>query len=130
MAQAARSVVLLGDPQQLPHVSQGTHHGAPGASVLQHLLGVRDTVAPEDGTLLRRTWRMHPDVCAFVSKTMYDRLLQPVEACAARHVQAPGQLGGTGLLFIAVEHEAKRQTAPRTPRRSRRSSSACLPTAA
>ena len=112
MAQAARSVVLLGDPQQLAHVSQGTHPRGSGASVLEHLLGARDTVAPEDGILLNRTWRMHPDVCAFVSEAMYDGLLEPVEACAARRVEAPGELDGTGVRFVAVEHEGNRQTAP------------------
>ena len=65
IAQAAHSVVLLGDPQQLAHVSQGTHPRGSGVSVLEHLLGPRDTVPPEDGILLNRTWRMHPDVCTF-----------------------------------------------------------------
>jgi hypothetical protein len=46
VSQAARSVVLLGDPQQLAHVSQGTHPLASGATVLEHLLGDRDTVPP------------------------------------------------------------------------------------
>ena len=111
MAQAARSVVLLGDPQQLAHVSQGTHPRGSGASVLEHLLGPRDTVPPEDGILLDRTWRMHPDVCAFVSEAMYDGRLEPVDACATRHVEAPGELDGTGLRFVAVEHDGNRQTA-------------------
>ncbi len=39
LAGAPRSVVLLGDPQQLAHVSQGTHPLGSGASVLEHLLG-------------------------------------------------------------------------------------------
>jgi hypothetical protein len=112
MAQAARSVVLLGDPQQLAHVGHGTHPRGSGASVLEHLLGPRHTVAPADGILLNRTWRMHPDVCAFVSEAMYDGLLEPVDSCTARSVHAPGDLGGTGLRFIAVEHEGSRQTAP------------------
>ena len=112
MAQAARSVLLLGDPQQLAHVSQGAHPRGSGASVLEHLLGERDTVPPEDGILLNRTWRMHPDVCAFVSQAMYNGLLEPVEACATRRVEAPGELNGTGLRFVAVGHEGNRQIAP------------------
>ena len=47
MAQAARNLVLLGDPQQLAQVSQGTHPRGSGASVLEHLLGARDTVPPD-----------------------------------------------------------------------------------
>jgi hypothetical protein len=116
MAQCARSVVLLGDPQQLAHVSQGTHPRGSGASVLEHLLGARDTVSPEDGILLNRTWRMHPDVCAFVSEAMYDGLLEPIEACALRGVETPGELDGAGVRFVAVEHEGNRQTAPEEAR--------------
>jgi predicted RecB family nuclease len=112
IAQAARSVVLLGDPQQLAHVSRGTHPRGSGVSVLEHLLGARDTVAPEDGILLDRTWRMHPDVCTFVSKVMYDGRLEPVEACAERRVEASGEVGGTGLRLVGVAHTANRQTAP------------------
>ncbi|MDQ3678203.1 MAG: TM0106 family RecB-like putative nuclease [Actinomycetota bacterium] len=112
MAQTARSVLLLGDPQQLAHVSQGTHSRGSGTSVLEHLLGAHDTVPPQNGILLNRTWRMHPDVCAFVSEAMYDGLLKPVNACVTRRVAARGELGGTGLRFVAVEHEGNRQTAP------------------
>ena len=116
MAQSTRSLVLLGDPQQLAHISQGTHPRGSGASVLEHLLAAHDTVPPEDGILLNRTWRMHPDVCAFVSEAMYDGLLEPVEACAARRVAAARGLDGTGLRFVAVKHEGNRQTAPEEAR--------------
>ncbi len=109
VAQGASSVVLLGDPQQLAHVSQGTHLRGSGASVLQHLLGERVTVDPERGVLLEQSWRMHPDVCAFVSETMYDGRLQAEARCAAQRVEAPeGAPGGTGLRMIGVEHTDNR----------------------
>ena len=60
---AARNIVLLGDPQQLPQVSQGTHPTGSGASVLEHLLGDRQTIPPDEGIFLEQTFRMHPDVC-------------------------------------------------------------------
>jgi predicted RecB family nuclease len=108
-ASAARSVVLLGDPQQLAHVSQGTHpHGA-GASVLEHLLGDAATIDPRRGVFLDRTWRMHPDVCRFVSESMYDGRLAPVEHCAVRRIDAPGALTGTGLRLVPIEHAGNRR---------------------
>jgi superfamily I DNA and/or RNA helicase len=112
IAQAASSVLLLGDPQQLAHVSQGRHPHGSGASVLEHLLHGRHTVRPQDGILLNRTWRLHPDVCTFVSRSMYDGLLEPVESCASRRVEGDGELTGTGVRFVAVEHDGNRQTAP------------------
>lgn len=110
MAQGARSVVLLGDPQQLAHVSQGTHPRGSGASILQHLLGDRDTVAPDEGVFLDRTWRMHPDVCRFVSDTMYDSRLFPIEGLE-RQVIATRGLSGAGLRLLEVDHRDNRQSA-------------------
>ena len=51
---SARSLVLLGDPNQLPQVSQGTHPEGPSRSVLQHLLGEHVTVPPDRGLFLER----------------------------------------------------------------------------
>jgi predicted RecB family nuclease len=110
MAQGARSVVLLGDPQQLAHVGQGTHPRESGVSILQHLLGERDTVAPGHGVFLERTWRMHPEVCRFVSDTMYDSRLLPI-AGLERQAVVSGGLSGAGLRLIEVDHRDNRQSA-------------------
>ena len=103
-ALSARSVVLLGDPLQLPHVHHTSHPGGIGASVLEHLLGgALRPVPPDRGVLLDRTWRMHEDVCRFISDLMYEGRLHPVPACNAQRVDSPG-LRGTGLRYLAVEH--------------------------
>jgi superfamily I DNA and/or RNA helicase len=103
VAQGADSVVLLGDPQQLAHVSQGTHLRGSGASVLQHMLGDAATVPPDRGLLLEESWRMHPDVCNFVSRTMYDGRLTAEPDCARQRIDSAG-LSGTGLRMIPVDH--------------------------
>jgi uncharacterized protein len=116
MARGARSVVLLGDPQQLAHVSQGTHPRDSGRSVLEHLLDGRQTVDPSRGVLLRETWRMAPAVSRFVSDTMYDGLLEPVAGCALQEVRSAG-LASAGLRLLAVEHEGRRQSSAEEARR-------------
>ena len=50
---AARNLVLLGDPNQLPQVSQGAQPEEAKVSVLQHLLGSDETVPPRAGHLPR-----------------------------------------------------------------------------
>ena len=110
VAQGGRSVVLLGDPQQLAHVSQGTHPHGSGASVLAHLLGDHDTVPAGRGVFLDQTWRMHPDVCRFVSETMYDGRLQPIDGLERQRIDSVG-LSGAGLRLIEVEHVDNRQRA-------------------
>src|SRR6185436_16229293 len=111
VAGAGGGLVLLGDPQQLAHVSQGTHPRGSGASVLEHLLGDRETVPPAEGVFLERTWRMHPDVCRFVSAAMYEGRLQAVEGAERQVVASPG-LSGAGVRLLEVEHTENRQSAP------------------
>jgi len=107
VARGARSVVLLGDPQQLAHVSQGTHLRGSGASVLQHILGDDATIPPDRGVLLTESWRMHPDICTFVSQTMYDGRLSAQADCVRQRIESSG-LSGTGLRMFPVEHADNR----------------------
>ena len=100
---AARNVVLLGDPNQLPQVSQGSHPAGASASVLQHLLGDDETLQPGMGIFLGETWRMRPEVNAFISDTFYEGRLEPAPACLERSLE-----GGSGIRFVAVEHEGNR----------------------
>jgi uncharacterized protein len=103
----ARNVVLLGDPQQLGQVSQGIHPNGAAASVLEHLLGDEDTVPPDRGLFLSRTWRMHPDVCRFISETSYEGRLHSVPECARQRIDSPS-IRGAGLRFLPVAHETNR----------------------
>ena len=110
---SAANLVLLGDPQQLPQVTQADHPGGSGASVLEHLLDGEQTISPGRGILLTESWRMHPDICAFVSERSYDRRLHSRNACSMRRITATsGTLTGNGLRAIAVEHSGRSQASP------------------
>jgi uncharacterized protein len=100
---AARNLVLLGDPNQLPQVSQGSHPPGADASVLQHLLGDDETLRQGMGIFLEETWRLRPEVNAFVSETFYEGRLRPAKATSDRSVAA-----GNGVRFLPVEHEGNR----------------------
>jgi predicted RecB family nuclease len=102
---AARNLVLLGDPVQLAQVTQGTHPPGTGLSVLEHLLGDAHTIPPDRGVFLERTFRLHPDVAAFVSAAFYDGRLHAAEGC-----ERQGTEFGTGLRFLPVEHEGNRRS--------------------
>ena len=93
VARAARNLLLLGDPQQLPQVSQGTHPEPVATSALGWLLDGQRTLPAERGFFLDRSYRMHPAVCAAVSRLSYEgRLHSHTERTAARHLDgyAPG----------------------------------------
>jgi uncharacterized protein len=105
---AARNLVLLGDPQQLPHVAHSSHPDGSGASALAHLLGDAATVSEDRGIFLASSWRMHPNVCQFVSEHSYDGRLASAAGCERQEMQSPG-LSGAGLRFLPVEHRHNSQ---------------------
>ncbi|MHB8442719.1 MAG: TM0106 family RecB-like putative nuclease [Candidatus Tyrphobacter sp.] len=107
-APCAHNVILLGDPLQLAQVSQGAHPLGVELSVLAHLLGDDTTVLPERGVFLDHSHRMHPQICAFISESVYAGRLQASEATYANRVESQG-LTGSGLRYLAVEHEGNRR---------------------
>jgi uncharacterized protein len=108
MGTAARNLVLLGDPQQLPQVRQGVHPSGSACSVLEHVLQDAATIDPDRGLFLERTWRMHPVICRFISELAYDGRLTAAPGCARQRVDSPG-LTGSGLRFLGVEHSGNAQ---------------------
>lgn len=107
MAPAASDIVLFGDPAQLSQVSHTSHPGDVGLSVLQYLLGDEPTVAPDRGVFLTTTWRMHGDVCRYVSETSYRGRLHEHPDCNRQTIVSQ-RLCGSGLRYLPVEHSGNR----------------------
>ena len=105
MGTAARNLILLGDPLQLAQVSQGVHPTGTGASVLEHLLGDAPTIPEDRGIFLERSFRMHPDVSAFISEIVYAGRLHSDDSAARRTTSF-----GTGIRFAPVDHEGNRSS--------------------
>jgi uncharacterized protein len=101
---AASSLVLLGDPNQLPMVSQGIHPEGAGTAALEHLVGDALTVLPERGLFLPTTYRLHPDVNGFVSEIFYDGRLAPDPETSRQGLDGDPPNGGTGIRWQPVVH--------------------------
>ncbi|WP_087004516.1 TM0106 family RecB-like putative nuclease [Rhizobium sullae] len=110
VSQAAKRLVLLGDPQQLDQPSQGAHPDGVGVSSLEHVLGGQQTIGPEQGLFLAETWRMHPDVCAFISELFYESKLAPIAACVKQRIVSTGAIRGSGLRYLPVQHSGNAST--------------------
>jgi RNase_H superfamily/AAA domain len=54
VSQAAKTVVLLGDPRQLDQPTQGTHPDGVDTSALDHMLGGHRTIPEDRGLFLKR----------------------------------------------------------------------------
>lgn len=99
-ARAARSVLLLGDPQQLPQVSTGVHPYPVNVSALGWLSNGTAALDPRFGYFLGESWRMDPALCERVSWLSYDDALASAAATAGRSLRgiAPG------VVSYPVEH--------------------------
>jgi RNase_H superfamily/AAA domain len=107
MGTAAKNLILVGDPQQLDQVIQGTHPDGSDASVLKHLIGDEQTIPPDRGLFLERTFRLHPANCDYISDEFYEQRLSPDPITATRTTPP-----GTGLRYLPVFHEGRRQESP------------------
>ena len=109
MSTCARNIVLLGDQMQLGQPIQGVHPGESGKSTLDYLLKGEATIAPDLGIFLKDTWRMHPDVCRFISEAVYDGRLEAEAKNANQRLvlnaNANPALIATGVKFFPVEHD-------------------------
>jgi uncharacterized protein len=96
----AKRALLLGDPQQLPQVSQGNHPEPVNESVLSHILGKRKTMPREFGYFLEKTFRLHPKLAAPVSRLQYEDRLSSDDRCQRRSLEEVEP----GLHIVEVDH--------------------------
>ena len=104
VSRAARSIVLLGDPQQLDRPIKGSHPDGAEVSAMTHLLSGRKTIAPEKGFLMPETWRLHKNICAFTSELFYEDRLGANEIANSRVIGGHPWMNGAGLYFVPVRH--------------------------
>lgn len=106
---AAERLLLLGDPQQLPQVSQGTHPEPVDTSALGWLIAEHDTLPSELGYFLAETRRMRPELAEHVSQLSYDGLLHAHPSTLDRVLTNGGQ---PGLTWHPVRHTGNSTFSP------------------
>ena len=112
VSQAATSIVMLGDPQQLDQPVQGSHPEGTDVSALHHLLGGEQTIAADRGLFLAETWRLHPEICAYTSELFYEGRLHPRPGLELQEIRSTGRVSGTGLRYVAVPTEGNQSSSP------------------
>lgn len=106
VARGAQNLLLLGDPQQLPQVSQGVHPEPVDCSALGWLVEGHGALPAERGYFLERSYRMHPALCQQVSQLSYDGELES----AAPPRNLAGQLPGVWTRL--VDHHGNATSSP------------------
>lgn len=112
VSQAGKTVVLLGDPQQLDQPMQGSHPEGTDVSALNHILGNQQTISPDQGLFLGETWRLHPQICAFTSELFYDGKLESKAGLQVQVVKSSGKISGSGLRYFPVIHSGNSNASP------------------
>jgi predicted RecB family nuclease len=111
VAQAAKNLVLLGDPQQLDQPQKGSHPDGAEVSALEHLLKGARTIATDKGLFLERTWRLHPAICSFTSEVFYEGRLLARDGLERQAITGHPWLIDSNLWFAAVEHHGNQNAA-------------------
>ena len=106
---AAKRLLLLGDPQQLPQVTTGVHAQPVDESALGWLADGAAVLPDRFGYFLETTWRMHPALTAAVSDLAYAGELRSEES-----VTAARRLDGLqpGLHVLLVDHRDNSNDSP------------------
>lgn len=110
MGRAARNIVLVGDPRQLPQVIQGAHPEPANLSCLDWMLGEHATVPPDRGIFLPVSRRMHPEVCRFISDQVYEGRLTSHPDTARQSITGT-PFPEAGAFWVPVSHEGNAQIA-------------------
>jgi len=100
VAQASSRLLLLGDPQQLPQVSQGAHPEPVDESALGWVSAGHATLPPELGYFLADSWRMTSELCRAVSELSYEGKLRSAPAADLRRLEGVP----AGVEAVMVEH--------------------------
>lgn len=100
VSRAAERLLLLGDPQQLPQVTQGKHPEPIDQSALGWLANGEQTLPERLGYFLATSWRMHPQLCEAVSELSYNGRLHSAPAASTRHLHGRP----AGIECVYVEH--------------------------
>ncbi|WP_407358566.1 TM0106 family RecB-like putative nuclease [Microbacterium sp. LTA6] len=108
VAAGAKRLLLLGDPQQLPQVSQGAHPEPVDTSALGWVMDGDAVVRPEYGYFLARSWRMHPLIAAPVSKLAYAGKLASAPGTERRSVEGVD----SGLHVVPLRHRGNATQSP------------------
>jgi uncharacterized protein len=112
VSQAARRIVLLGDPRQLEQPMQGSHPEGTDVSALEHILHEHATIPSERGLFLAETWRLHPTICSFTSEMFYEGRLSSRPGLDRQLIKSSGRLAGSGLRYLPVAHEGNQSSSP------------------
>ena len=108
VAQSSSRLLRLGDPQQLPQVSQGKHPEPVDESALGWISAGHATLPPELGYFLADSWRMNSELCLAVSTLSYEGRLHSAPSADLRRLDGVP----AGIETVMVPHSGNTTSSP------------------
>ena len=115
MSRSCKNIILMGDQMQLSQPTQGVHPEDSGVSCLDYLLEEFATVPEDKGILLPDTYRLHSDICEFISSRVYEGRLTSIDITNKRmlHLNKDTLLEkSSGITYVPVDHQGNEQSSP------------------
>ena len=112
VSQAAKAMVLIGDPQQLDQPTQGSHPDGTNVSALDHILAGEQTISQEKGLFLKESWRLHPEISTYTSELFYEGKLSSKYGLEKQVIKSEGTICGSGLRYLPVDHHGNQNCSP------------------
>ena len=117
MSGCAKSILLVGDQQQLSHVSEALHDSDAGLSSLEYWLSMKKVVPNNLGVFLNKSWRMHPRITSIVSDLFYEGKLKGYENNEVNKIywrenfisEKKKQIPENGVHFEVIKHKNNSQ---------------------
>jgi uncharacterized protein len=109
----SKHTILLGDQNQLPNVSPGSHPLGTGNSIMQYTLGSDSIVPASNGLFLPTTRRLHPNICKYISDKFYKSKLVSHETCSDRKlvsISDDTKQDLSGIYLRKIQHEGCTQS--------------------
>ena len=111
ISQSCKNIILMGDQMQLAQPTMGAHPLSSGLSCLEYLLEGNPTIPLDKGIFLKETYRLHPDICQFISRRIYeDRLIANEKNTERKLFLKDGSMiKSSGIQYVQLEHEGNEQ---------------------
>lgn len=111
---SCKNIILMGDQMQLSQPAMGSHPANAGSSSLEYVLEGNATIPKDRGIFLTETYRLHPDICDFISHKIYEDRLHAAPANEKRTLISPQDslIKPSGIQYIPLDHEGNEQASP------------------
>jgi uncharacterized protein len=96
----------------LQQPQQGHHPEGTEVSALEHVLDGAQTIPPDKGVLLDRTWRLHPAICEYTSSLFYEGKLEPMQGNANQHLEGNTKYSEPGIYLELMSHQGNVNDSP------------------